>query len=175
MRSSPRPRRAFGLALSSLLLLLALFGCLCTPDTGRRGSAQRCTPPAFEPPDAVRDLEIGEAPDNNEQFLLLSDGSEVTLIRGFQGDSMLLPRLRIAREADDPGTVCATIELRHGGAEGDAGGSLVRAYELRRDGDHYLSGAIELPGVVEGAVTLEATVTTEHFTASRTLTLNAMF
>lgn len=159
---------------SFVLLGVALSGaCFCDPGpSGPRGSAERCS---YRPGDAAlpaeRSVEVGELQD--DVFVTWSEGSDATIVRGFQGSDMLLPVVRVpvlASDAEDE--VCANVQLRVATTDGEFTTDL--AWVMRREGDFFQSGTIELPLFASGAATVEGSVSEASFTATiapRTVTL----
>lgn len=130
-------------ALVATILLSRGF-CLCTPvPSGESGTAVRCS---FVADDAgatsERAIELGELMDG--VFTPWEDGGEATRIRGFQGSDMLLPVVRVPIVDGDPASeLCALVALEATSAFGDP--SITRSWIFTRDGDHWMSGTIEMP------------------------------
>lgn len=161
--------------ISGLFVLsgVALSGaCLCDPaPSGPRGSAERCS---YRPGDAAlpaeRSVEVGELQD--DVFVPWSEGGDATIVRGFQGSDMLLPVVRVPALPSDADEVCANVQLRVATSDGEFTTDL--AWVMRREGDFFQSGTIELPLFASGAATVEGSVSEPSFTATiapRTVTL----
>lgn len=154
------------IAGSFVLLGVVLSGaCLCDPSpSGQRGSAERCS---YRPGDAAlpaeRTVEVGELRD--DVFVPWSEGGDATIVRGFQGSDMLLPVVRVpALPSDTEDEVCANVQLRITTSDGEFTTDL--AWVMRREGDFFQSGTIELPLFASGTATVEGSVNEASFTAT---------